>query len=347
LPGTPTPNHSVERAARQAQWEARAQKFIQGSRSPRTRHAYATAFADFAAWCDDEKVASVPATPIDVVHYMASLEQSGAKPSTIQQRLAAISDAHRQQRLVSPTKDVQVREAMSGIRRVVDTTPNRKTPLVDAATRTLVDATPMGTLAGLRDKALLLLGRQLGIRRSELVALDVSDLEEHSEGLAVMVRKSKTDQESRGRPILVLREPNPRYCPVRAVRSWLTESGLKAGPLFRPVNRHDLVLDPRMTDRAVALIIKRAASRAGLNPAEYAGHSLRAGLVTSGKENRAPDHVIMANTGHANTRTLDGYARVADLAEQNVGRYTDLSGGRSVSPHTGSDSQPVPSRKTP
>ena len=146
----------------------------------------------------------------------------------------------------------------------------RCSPMIRAMVATLPD-----TLLGRRDRCLLLLGFASAMRRSELVALDVRDVVDTNDGLVVTVTRSKTDQEGEGRQIGVPYGANPTTCPVRAFRSWIEICEITGGPLFRPINRHGQLGEERLSDQAVALVVKRTAQAAGLDPKLVAGHSLR------------------------------------------------------------------------
>src|SRR5207248_2186916 len=111
---------------------------------------------------------------------------------------------------------------------------------------------------------------------------------------------------------------NRPTCPVRALKEWLRASGIKEGPLFRPVNRHGHLGTGRLTPQSVALVVKRAAEAAGMNHARYSGHSLRAGLVTAARKGRVADHIIMRQTRHKGRAMLDRYFRDADLFDENA-----------------------------
>src|ERR1700747_993241 len=140
-------------------------------------------------------------------------------------------------------------------------------------------ATAPAKLAGLRDRALLLIGFGGALRRSELVALDVADLEETETGLLVTIRGSKTDQDRGGVTIAIAR--GDVACPVKALRAWLNAADIEAGPIFRPIDKGGTVRDSRLTDRSVANIVKAYAKRAGFDASMFSGHSLRAGFPTS------------------------------------------------------------------
>jgi len=162
------------------------------------------------------------------------------------------------------------------------------------------------TPGGARDRALLLLGFHGAFRRSELVALNVDDVEISREGAAVMVRRSKTDQQGKGRVIEIYRDGRDGLCPVLALETWLAH-GLRAGPIFRAVDRLQRIRPGRLSDKDVARVVKRTAEAAGLDPRRYAGHSLRAGLATSAARAGAHERDIQRQTGHRSTETLRGY----------------------------------------
>ena len=178
--------------------------------------------------------------------------------------------------------------------------------------------------AGCRDRALLLLGFAGALRRSELVGLDVADVTEGTDGLTVRLRRSKTDQEGAGRTVGIPYGSNPATCPVRAWRAWLEVSGVAEGAAFRPVDRHGHIGGTRLSAQAVALVLKRHAARAGLDPGEVAGHSLRAGLATSAAAAGVPERVIAEQTGHRGTAMLRRYIREGSLFRENAASAVGL-----------------------
>jgi len=305
--------------------EDAARAYVRASKSANTLRAYRSDLHDFEAWCTDQAVAPLPATPQTVSLYVSALAELSAKPSTIQRRLSAISQAHQLAGYTpSPTSDWLVRTTMQGIRRTLGTAPTQKTPVVTAELRRILVTCPDDTLAGLRDRALLIVGFAGGFRRSELVALDVADLQESSAGLRIAVRQSKTDQEGAGREVGIPHGQHPETCSVRALHAWCEAAGISEGAVFRGVNRHDQVKIGRLTDRAVALIVKRAAERAGLDPSNYAGHSLRAGLATAAASGGAPERAIMRQTGHKSVEMVRRYIRSGSLFQENAAAYVGL-----------------------
>jgi integrase len=174
------------------------------------------------------------------------------------------------------------------------------------------------SLLGERDRALLLVCFAGAFRRSELVSLDVADVSFTRDGLVIRLRRSKTDQEGEGRTIGIPYGSRPMTCPVRALKEWLDFSGITAGPLFRPVNRHGQVLATRLSDRGVARVVQRAAAAAGLDPTDVAGHSLRAGLATSAAAAGVSERAIMAQTGHKSLPMVRRYIRDGSLFIENA-----------------------------
>jgi integrase len=171
----------------------------------------------------------------------------------------------------------------------------------------------------IRDRAILLLGFAGAFRRSELVSLDLSDLQEHADGILVTLRRSKTDQAGEGDTKAIPFGSDAETCPVRAVRAWITTAAITDGPLLRPVDRHGNVGASRLSGKAVALAVKRAADRAGLDPTSYAGHSLRAGFVTTAAANGATERAISRQTGHApGSAVLRAYVRHASAFTDNA-----------------------------
>jgi site-specific recombinase XerD len=281
-----------------------------------TRKAYGTDFRIFKAWCDGKGVGSLPAIPETVAAFLAAEAGAGVKPSTLSRRVAAIRYAHKLAGVETPTDAEGVKATMRGIRRTFGGARNKKAPAVAAKIRSMVATAPEG-LAGLRDRALLLLGFAGAFRRSELVALDVADTEENETGLLVTIRGSKTDQERQGVTIAIAR--GDVTCPVKALRAWLDAAGIEAGPLFRPIDKAATVAASRLTCRSVANIVKAYAARAGFDANTFSGHSLRAGFLTSAAAKGASIFKMMDVSRHKSVDTLRGYVRDAELFKDHAG----------------------------
>src|SRR5262249_47575565 len=170
---------------------------------------------------------------------------------------------------------------------------------------------------GLRDRAILLLGFAGAFRRSELVALSVADLEFCDGGLRVTICKSKTDQEGLGATIAITR--GSVACPVDAVRAWITAAPITDGPLFRPVTRTGKISARRLSARAVADLVKVYARHAGLRAADFSGHSLRSGFLTSAAARGASIFKLMDVSRHKSVDTLRSYVRDAEMFRDHAG----------------------------
>ena len=320
--GTVTLLQSIEQAIELAEIAADARDFVAASRAENTTRVYHTGWAQFSAWCDEHRVTALPAGAETVALYVADLAK-GAKPATIDLRLAAISAAHRAAGHDSPTKEEAVRLVRRGVRRTLGTAQRQVHPVTVPELRTMVEGLGIDP-AGCRDRALLLLGFAGALRRSELVSLDVADVSEGNDGLTVRLWRSKTDQEGAGRTVGIPFGSNPVTCPVRAWRAWLEVSGITEGPAFCPVDRHGHIGATRLSAPAVALVLKRRAARAGLDPAEVAGHSLRADLATSAAAAGVPERIIAEQTGHKGTAMLRRYIREGSLLRENAASAVGL-----------------------
>jgi integrase len=154
-------------------------------------------------------------------------------------------------------------------------------------------------------------------QRSELVALDVADIEHVRRGIVLHLRRSKTDQDGRGQKIAIP-YGRTRWCPVAALEAWLAASEITAGAIFRPVDRHSHVHNVRLSGEAVSLVVRERASAAGLDATGYSGHSLRAGLATSAAQAGVPASRIKAQTRHASDAMLSRYIREGELFTENA-----------------------------
>jgi site-specific recombinase XerD len=286
-----------------------AADFARASKAPATQAAYDSDFRIFEGWCAARGLSALPATAAALCGFLADEATAGRRASTLGRRLAAIRYFHRAAGYDTPTGE-KVKAVLSGIRRTIGAAPVRKR----AATSDIVIAMiATGTsLRALRDRAIVLLGFAGAFRRSELVALDVADLEGTSEGLLVTIRRSKTDQEGLGRKVAIPR--GEIACPVAALKAWLEAAGITEGAVFRRVfNKHaQRVTDQRLAARNVATIVKAGAAKLGLDAAAFAGHSLRAGFVTSAVKRGANLIKITDVTGHRSLEMLKTYSRDAE-----------------------------------
>jgi integrase len=268
-------------------------------------------------WCRRHGASALPATAETVALYLTDLAAT-LRPATLRRRLTVITLAHHSAGLPSPAsmQQVLVSETLKGIRRTIGTAQTGKRPLLTEQVRAMVRLLPED-LQGSRDRVLLLMGFAGGFRRSELAGLSVEDVAVTTDGLVVQIRRSKTDQEGQGREVALPYGFHPATCPVRAYREWLARGGVVKGPIFREIDRHGHIGGKAIHKDSIGPIVKRAAARIGLDPAEYAGHSLRAGLATQAYLNGATEVSIMQQTGHRSLATVRKYIRNGSLFRDN------------------------------
>lgn len=295
---------------------AQAREYAKAAKAENTRRAYRADWEAFSAWCAAHQRTAMPATGETVALFLAA-EAEQVKVSTLTRRLSAISQLHQAQGWETPTRDAVVRAVLSGIRRSKGAAPRGKRPVMVNDLQRISAALP-ATTQGTRDRALLLLGFAGAFRRSELVSLHLASLEWAAEGLVVRLARSKTDQEGMGRAIGIPRGMAVSTCPVRAMEAWLAIRGAQPGPLFMAVDRQQRLSRQGLSDRAVALIVKRAAQLAGLDPRFYAGHSLRAGLATAAAAAGVEERAIMDQTGHRSVAMVRRYIREGSVFRNNA-----------------------------
>lgn len=297
----------------------RAGFYAEAARSQATRRGYASDFRQFQKWCDAQGLAALPASPATLVLYLTDQADLGRAVATLERALISIRKAHRDQQLDDPTGHSALKTLMKGIRNDKGVAQKKAAPLLVEPLKKIVGAMDLGRLKDLRDRALLCLGFATGMRRSELVGLDVEHLVVEERGLVAQLGRTKSDQEGAGRKVVVFRGASPRTCPVAAVQDWLAAACIQDGPVFVEVTRHGHVrTGQRLTDQVVALVVKQRGEAVGMDAGQLSGHSLRAGLATQAAMNGALERDIAKQTGHRSDRILRGYIREADLWRNNV-----------------------------
>jgi site-specific recombinase XerD len=284
-------------------------EYVAAATAHNTRRAYRSDLDHFLAWGG-----SIPSSPEQIAAYLAG-HAGTHKAATLKRRVVAIGLAHTAQGLENPCAAELVRVTLRGIWRTHGMAQAQVTPAVREDILAMVRG--LTGLKGSRDRALLLLGFAGAFRKSELVGLNVTDLEFVDRGLIVHLRRSKTDQEGVGRKVGI---PHARgkVCAVQAVKEWLAASGITEGPLFRPITRHGHVGQARLSGHAVAEVVKTCAAAAGLDATNYSGHSLRAGLITSAAMLGVSIWKIKAQSGHHTDAMVGRYVRDADLFTDNA-----------------------------
>jgi integrase len=306
-----------ELAAPLDQLVERARGYAADCRASSTRRAYLSDFASFEAWCAKQGLLAIPAAPASIAVYLCALADSGRKVKTIERALSGIGHAHRQRGHEWPRSHPAIAAVMGGIRHRIGAPPAQKAPVDDRELAALL-ATLAGGLVGARDRALLTLGWWGALRRSALVALDVEDVARTREGLVLTLRRSKTDQEGQGALTGIAFAGRAAVCAVRAFDEWVAIAAITSGALFRRVDRNGHLLPGRLCDRTVARLVQRAAERAGLDPENFAGHSLRAGFATTAAKHGKSLDAIMRQTHHKSERVARGYIRHAEVFDDNA-----------------------------
>jgi integrase len=299
---------------------ARARELARGSKAAETRRSYRTSWTQWCAFCERLGYEPLGGDVRAVGLFMADLSRTKSL-ATVRTRLAAVSTAHRIAGVPLDTRAAPIATVVEGFKREHGIRPLRQaTPLLlDVLPRFLAAyETPMP--ANRRDKALLLAGFASALRRSELVALDVADLEFTDKGLVIHLRRSKMDQHGKGEMIAIHKGANTALCPVTALENWLALRTSAPGPLFTRLHKGGRVTFIRLRPQAVSLIVKRAVEAIGFDPQTFSGHSLRAGLATSAALAGADLHQIMTQTRHRSTDVARRYIRHAEVWRDNVTR---------------------------
>lgn len=266
-----------------------AKKYIIGSLSENTIRAYQSDLKIFRYWCEDKNLKWLPATPNTIANFLSTQalakDDDELKAVTIIRRTCAVRYAHQLAGFDTlPTNSLVVRKTLRGIMRQKLIAPDRKKPATADIIKMMADMAD-DSLIGIRDRAILLVGFAGAFRRSELVAMQVDDIDIEENGMAIMIRKSKTDQVGEGKPKPILRGES--YCPVAALQFWLRAADIASGYVFRQIKKGGRVYSnndpekPDLSDRMVANIVKKYADMIGLDSTLYSGHSLRRGFITS------------------------------------------------------------------
>ena len=290
---------------------------LKKSKSDNTLKAYEADWNDFAGWCRFHQQSELPAEPETIVNYINDLADD-AKANTVSRRVSAISENHIAAGFQedNPAHSGLVRSALDAIRREKGTMQRGKTPILMEDIQEL--AACFGEdIVSRRDKALLFLGFAGAFRRSELVHIQVEDLTICAEGLLVLIPQSKGDQFGQGNYVAIPYAPAENICPVTAVQEWLDSSGLYVGPLFRPFKRNKELREEQLSDKSVALIVKKYTALSGLDPTDFAGHSLRRGFATSAAQHNVDEYTIMKQTRHKSERMVRRYIEQGNMFKNN------------------------------
>ena len=283
-------------------------KLKRAQRSPFTTRGYANNWKHFARWCSDIGRDSLPATEDTLSLYITHLLMTEGKKVSSAARLAsAVAFVHWEEGCASPfTKTV--RAILSGARRIRCEQLRQMTPVTLQQIRDVARVLTLeGTTVALRNKAILLVGFASALRRINLAALNLEDIERRDQGILIHVRREKQDQEAKGRTVAVPLGREEVSCPVRSLYAWTALRGPENGPLFTRLDTGSV--NQRLSLQAIWNIVKKSISKIGVDGTRYGPHSLRAGLITEAGLAGVNPLVIAEQSGHRSLESLRRYYR--------------------------------------
>ncbi len=282
-------------------------KNLKSSKASNTLRAYKADYKNFASFCIKNGFKPMPSEPKIISLYLTFLSKS-SKFSTLKRRLASISVIHRLSGHYIDTKHPMITENLLGIKRIKGSYQKAKKPILINDLKLIINAIDKdkNEKNKVKNRALILVGFAGGFRRSELVAIHYEDVDFVPEGVKIFVKRSKTDQSGEGMTKGIPYFSNPNYCPVISLKSWIEKSEIKSGKIFD------------MSDKNVALTVKKYTAIVGLDSNKYSGHSLRSGFATSTAELGAEERSIMAMTGHKTSQMVRRYIQEANLFKNNA-----------------------------
>jgi site-specific recombinase XerD len=280
---------------------------IRSSKSANTIRAYKSDFNNFVDFCKKNNFKALPADPKIVSFYITHLS-SNSKVSTLKRRLASISVIHKIKGHYIDIKHPLIIENLMGIQRKKGVFQKSKNPILINELKEIInviDKAEKKEDKNARDKALILIGFSGGFRRSELVNIDFEDLEFTKEGVKIFIKRSKTDQSGEGMIKAIPYFKEKDFCPVIFLKNWIEISNINKGFIFD------------ISDKMVAILIKKYLSAAGFDSKKYSGHSLRSGFATVAADYGADEKSIMTMTGHKTTQMVRRYIKESNLFKNN------------------------------
>jgi integrase len=282
-----------------------------------TLKGYAYDWAMFSAWCDRIQRESLPASVETLSLYLTAILTDGRKVATARRRACAVAFYHRRHGQPSPLTS-EVYALLSAAERQRREQPREMRAITVPQLRQMsTRLADLGTPLALRDRAILVVGFASALRRSNLAALNLHDIEFTCQGFIIHVRFEKQDQRGVGRMIGVPQGKDANTCPVKCLEAWLQHRGNTPGSLFQRLNRHRR--GEPMDGMTIQRVVKKSVAGIGLDPKDrYSAHSLRAGFVTAAAEGGASEFLVAAQTGHRSFAVLRKYFRRVELFKANA-----------------------------
>lgn len=283
-----------------------------------TSRAYTANLRRFSVWCLEHELQALPALVDTLVRFCTHLAEQGKKVATLEQHCAAIAKAHAVRGVDSPTDNKQFKIFMDGVRRLHGVRQKQAPAFTLPQLKQLVRNLDIQTAIGLRDRAILLLGFTGAFRRSELTTLNVQDLNFTDDCLVVSLGKSKTNQLGDHDEKAIFYSPEPAFCPVRSLKSWLEQLERSEGPVFVMLRKGNRLTTNRLSEQSINTLVQRY-----FGPS-YTAHSLRASFVTLAKLNGADDSKIMNQTKHKTSAMIRRYTRLNNVQQHNAAKELGL-----------------------
>jgi integrase len=316
----------------------RARDYVEAASSANTRRAYAADWKHFCAWCRRQSFDPSRPDPQTVGLYITAQASGTGRDkkavATIERRLSSLTWNYTQRGQSLDRKDRHIATVLAGIRNKHASPPRQKEAILRDDLVAMLETLDRGTLRGLRDRAMLLLGSAGGLRRSEIVGLDCGrDQTEDGRGWIEILDKGVlvTLRGKTGwREVEIGRGSADSTCPVVAVQIWLKLARIGHGPLFRRVTGQGKAVGAeRLNDQEVARLVKRAALAAGVRGdlsevergQKFSGHSLRAGLASSAE---VDERYVQKQLGHASAEMTRKYQRRRDRFRVNLTKASGL-----------------------
>jgi integrase len=309
---------SVEEAVRIAE-------AITASHAESTRTVYDWAWSQWERWCTDRGTTAMPAEPALICAYLTERAADGLSVGSIDLICGAIAYQHRRRGLDDPILTEGVRQVRRGLRRIIGAAPRRQArPLTTDDIRQIVEHIDRTTPLGVRDAAMILLGFASALRRSELAALTLADVEFKPGGVMLTIRRSKTDQYADGQTVAVVHGQHATTDPIAALDAWLAVRGSDPGRLFTAMPHRVITMEP-ISGEAISIVLRKRAKAAGLAAERITAHSLRAGHATTAAVAGVALDRIAAQTRHKQLSTLiERYIRPAQALEYTSSRDLGL-----------------------
>ncbi|WP_273211764.1 tyrosine-type recombinase/integrase [Runella zeae] len=292
-----------------------ARKGLEGAAN--TQRAYKSDIKSFKNWCAENGQTELPASAVTLAAYVSHLADTH-KWASINRKLAAIRKLHELNNHDLPTKDKGFRAVMEGIKRSNGVRQKQAPAFKMKELKAILRGIDTTTNAGLRDKCLILLGFSGAYRRSELVSLNIENVEFSEEGAIISLEKSKTNQYGEFEEKAFFFSPEADFCPIRTLKSWMARLEYTIGPLFVRVRKGDKITDERLNDMTVYETVKKYFGE------RYSAHSLRASFITIAKINGADDSEVMRQSKHKTSLMIQRYTRIEDIKKHNAGSKLGL-----------------------